>query len=92
MPFILLIANFFGISVFRLAAYAVIVVAVIITGVTLRNHYVNKGWNNAIAAVKKQDDRAVHAAEKVQEKAAKCDETNGYWDVVTQNCRLEDAK
>lgn len=58
----------------------------------VRQHYVNLGWHKAISAVKKQDDRAVEAADRVQERAAKCDETNGYWDVITQNCKLQEEE
>jgi hypothetical protein len=90
MPVLLFIANLFGISIFRVVAYGAIIVAVIGGGIAIRQHYVNVGWHKAIAAVKKQDDRAVEAADKVNEMAAKCDETNGYWDVITQNCKLQE--
>lgn len=92
MPFILPIANFFGISVFRLAAYAA--VAVLVTGgaLTIRQHYINKGYASALAAVKKQDGRAVAAANKVEKRSNDCTDKNGYWDVLTQGCKLEDAK
>lgn len=91
MPFglILTIANFFGISVFRLVAYAGIIAAVLAAGMLVRHHYVAIGYNHAISDVKKQDNRAVDAATQVEERAAKCDETNGFWDVITQNCKLQ---
>lgn len=92
MPVVLFIANLFGISVFRLAVYAALIVAVVIGALTVRQHYINKGYHSAIEAVKKQDDRAVAAATKVEQKAAVCTETNGYWDVITQGCKLEDAE
>ena len=93
MPGIILtIAGWFGINPFRLIAYTAIFIAVAVGAITIRQHYVNLGWHKAIEAVKKQDDRAAAAADKVQEKAAKCDETNGYWDVLTQGCKLEDGK
>lgn len=92
MPFILFFANLFGISVFRLAIYAACIVAVIAAGLTVRQHYVNLGWKKAITAVRKQDDRAVAAAERVEQKTAKCDASSGYWDVITQNCRLQEEK
>jgi hypothetical protein len=88
MPILLMIANLFGISVFRLIIYAAIFAAVVAGALTIRQHYVNLGYKHAIAAVKKQDDRAVAAANQVEAKAAKCDATNGFWDVVSQNCRL----
>ena len=86
------IAGFFGISVLRLGIYAACVALVLGAGVTIRQHYINKGYHSAIAAVKKQDDRAVAAANKVEEKTAACTEANGYWDVISQNCKLEDAE
>ena len=89
---ILTIAGWFGISPLRLIIYAVCFVAVIIAGLTIRQHYVNLGYAKAIAAVKKQDDRAVAAAEKVEQKASVCTEKSGWWDVVTQSCKLEDAQ
>lgn len=89
---IAIVAKFFGISVLRLAIYGV--VAALVTGgaLTIRQHYVNKGYASAIKAVKKQDDRAIAAADRVEKKAAACTDTNGYWDVVTQGCKLEDTE
>jgi hypothetical protein len=94
MPIIAMIASMFGISSLRLIIYAVCIVAVVIGALIIRQHYVNLGYTKAIAAVKKQDNRAVAAADKVQQRTAQCDQTSGYWDVITQNCRLasEDNK
>ncbi len=89
---ILTIAGWFGINPFRLIMYAGIIIAVVTGALVIRQHYVNLGYSKAIAAVKKQDDRAVSAAEKVEQKAAVCSETNGFWDVISQGCKLEDAK
>ncbi len=86
------IANFFGISVFRLAIYAGAVVAIVAAGLTIRHHYVSLGYHKALADVKKQDDRAVEAATKVEKKTAVCTDQNGYWDVLSQRCILEDQK
>jgi hypothetical protein len=93
MPAIILtIAGWFGINPFRLIIYAALAVSVTVGALAVRQHYINKGYASAIAAVKKQDDRAVSAAEKVEKKAAACqDGVNGYWDVITQSCKLEDA-
>lgn len=88
---ILTVAGWFGISPFRLIMYAAIVVAVTTGALAIRHHYVALGYSKAIAAVKKQDDRAKSAAEKVETKAAVCSDTNGYWDVITQGCKLDDA-
>lgn len=90
-PFILTIAGWFGISVFRLIAYAAIAATVAGGAIVVRQHYINKGYASAISAVKKQDDRAKAAAETVETKAAVCSDTNGYWDVITQGCKLDDA-
>jgi len=92
MPVVLFIANLFGISVVRLAIYAAVAVSVIVGALTIRQHYINKGYKSAIEAVKKQDQRAVDAAEKVEKKATVCTEQNGYWDVITQGCKLEESE
>lgn len=92
MPIVLAVANFFGISVFRLAVYAAVTAAIAAGAVTIRQHYINKGYKSAIEAVKKQDQQAVDAATKVEQKATACTELNGYWDVITQGCKLEDAE
>lgn len=92
MPAVILtIAGWFGISPFRLIAYAVIFVAVTGGALTIRQHYINKGWYAHKAAVEKQDDSAVAASVKVETKTAVCSDTNGYWDVITQGCKLDDA-
>lgn len=93
MPAIIgVIASFFGISTLRLAIYAAAVVAIIAAGLTIRHHYVSLGYHKALADVKKQDDRAVEAATKVEKKTAVCTDQNGYWDVLSQRCILEDQK
>ena len=48
----------------------------------VRQQYVNLGYAKAIAAVKKQDDRAVAAADKVQQRADDC--AASWWDVISQ--------
>ncbi len=91
MPaFILSICTFLGISPLRLIMYSICFIAVLSCGIAIRNHYVNLGYHKAIADVRKQDDRAIDAANKVEEKAAQCDDTSGYWDVITQACKLQD--
>lgn len=87
-----LLKTFFGVSVLRLLIYALFGASLVTGVLAVRQHYVNLGWHKAISAVKKQDDRAVEAADRVQERAAKCDETNGYWDVITQNCKLQEEE
>jgi disulfide bond formation protein DsbB len=70
---------------------ALIVLLFTISGMVLgvRQYYVNLGWQKALIAVKQQDDHAVIAAQRVEKKTAECDATNGYWDVLTQNCKLQ---
>ncbi|BEV44757.1 hypothetical protein [Afipia carboxidovorans] len=92
MPALLFVANLFGVSVFRLLVYAGLVLAIIVGALTIRQHYINKGYQAALVAVKKQDNIAIDAARKVEKKAAVCTETNGWWDVVSQSCKLEDAE
>jgi hypothetical protein len=92
MPALLAIANVFGISIFRLLMYAGIIIAIVTGALTIRHHYVKIGYHKAIADVKKQDNIAIDAARKVEQRAAKCDETNGFWDVITQDCKLGDDK
>jgi hypothetical protein len=89
MPIILWVASFFGISVFRLAIYAGCIVAVIGAGIAIRQHYVNLGYAKAIAAVKKQDQSAVEAADKVQRRADECI-GESWFDVITQTCKTGD--
>ena len=96
MPVITFIAGLFGINLSalaaRLIACAIVIAIVVSAALAIRQHYINKGYKSAIAAVKKQDDRAVEAASKVEQKATVCTEQNGYWDVITQGCKLEDTE
>lgn len=92
MPgFILTVAGWFGISAIRLIIYGAIAAAIVVGALTIRQHYVNLGYAKAITAVKKQDDRAVAAADRVQQKANDC-AANSWWDVVSQGCLLEETK
>jgi hypothetical protein len=67
----------------------VLVLAIIVGALTIRQHYINKGWHNALVAVKKQDDKAVAAAKKVEEKVAECS-ADSYWDTITQACKTDE--
>lgn len=92
MGVIITIAGWFGINPFRLIAYAAIAVGVTVGALAIRHHYVALGYNNALVAVAKQNDVTKSAAAKIEAKAAKCQEgVNGYWDVISQGCKLEDA-
>ncbi|BEV44430.1 hypothetical protein [Afipia carboxidovorans] len=90
MAVLAFVASLFGVSVARLLLYAGLVLAIIVGALTIREHYINKGYQAALVAVKKQDNIAIDAARKVERKASACTEANGYWDVVSQGCRLGD--
>lgn len=92
MPIILFIANLFGISVFRLVVYAGIFVSVVVGAIVIRQHYVNVGWRAHKAAVERQDNIAVAASKKVEQRAQTCSDDNGFWDVLTQQCKLQEDK
>lgn len=76
-----------------LAASAIVygVIALLIGGTLLgiRQHYVNEGWRNHAAAVEKQDNRAIATNEEVEKQADQCTNENGFWDVITQGCKLQ---
>lgn len=82
------VLGFLGLSPLRAIAYGAIVAAVLVAGLTIRQHYINLGWNKAITAVKKQDERAKDAAEQVERKANECSE-NSYWDVISASCKAD---
>jgi len=93
MPtFVLNIASFFGISVFRLLAYAGIIIAVVTALVVVRQHYVNVGWHAHKVAVERQDNIAISASRAVEKKTDACSDTNGFWDVITQGCKLQEEE
>lgn len=77
-----------------LAANAIVygLIALIIGGTLLgiRQHYVNEGWRNHAAAVAKQDARAVETNRQVEATAQRCTDDSGFWDVITQSCKLQD--
>jgi hypothetical protein len=83
------VAAVLGISPFRLFAYAGIAIAVLVGAVSLRQHFVNRGWDAALEAVKAQDATAKEAAQKVQRTVDDCYAANGNWSVITGSCTLE---
>jgi hypothetical protein len=85
------VTGFLGISSLRLYIYIAVTVAVIIAGFTIRQHFINVGWNKAMTRVEKQNDKAAAAAAKVKERADSCSE-NSWWDVVSASCKTEDAQ
>lgn len=87
------IAAKLGISLLRVWLYAGIIAFVSTGALIIRQHYIDIGWEKHKVAVEKQDGRTKEASRKVDEKIAKCQEgVNGYWDVVTKGCKLEDEK
>lgn len=92
MSVILAVCSFLGINPLRLAIYAVVFVAVVVGALTIRQHYVNEGWRKHAAAVEKQDNRAIAANREVEKKANECSDTNGFWDVITQGCKLQEGE
>lgn len=92
----MLISLLMGRGLSSLVAKAIVygVITMIIGGtlLTIRQHYVNLGWKQHKVAVERQDNRAVEASKRVEEKTDKCSETNGFWDVITQGCKLQEEK
>ena len=74
----------------RAIVYAVLAALVAGTLLGIRQHYVNLGWYKHKAAIERQDNRAIDASKQVEEKTSTCSEKNGYWDVITQGCKIGD--
>lgn len=74
----------------KLIVYGVVTVLIGGTLLTIRQHYVNEGWRKHAAAVERQDNRAIETNKRVDERANKCSDDNGFWDVITQNCKLQE--
>lgn len=89
--FVTALAAFLGVSPLRLAAYAAVFVTVAIVTLSIRQHYINKGYASAISDVKKQDDRSAAVAERVQKRADGCS-ADSWWDVISQSCKLGEAQ
>lgn len=79
----------------KLAVEAIVIASLLaMVGVgwlAVRQHERNIGWKNAIAAVKKQDDRAAAAGDKVQQRADQCSAVS-WWDVISQGCKSEESQ
>lgn len=92
----ILISLLMGRGLSALAAKAIVygVLTAIVGGALLgiRQHYINKGWNSHKAAVERQDNRAVDASKEVQKKTDQCTETSGFWDVISQGCKLQEEE
>lgn len=68
--------------------YGIIVLVIVGALAGIRQHYVNLGWNKHAEAVARQDNRAVETNKRVEEQTQKCSDANGYWDVITQGCKI----
>ncbi len=51
------------------ASIGALVISVFIGALTIRQHYINKGWYAHAAKIQKQDNIAVDASKKVEQKA-----------------------
>lgn len=76
-------------GVARIVVYAALVLIVVAVLLGIRQHYVNEGWRSHAAAVAKKDASAVAANKQVEAAAQKCTDQNGFWDVITQDCKLQ---
>ena len=88
------LAGRIGLSEFivRILLWTLLILAVGVALLIVRQHLINVGWNAHAAKIQKQDDRAVAASKEVERQTIICSDKNGYWDVITQNCKLEDAQ
>ncbi len=82
-------AGVLGYVLVRLIVFGMLVVG---TFTAVRHYYVNKGWQAHKAAVERQDNIAISASREVQKRTDKCTAENGFWDVITQDCKLMDEE
>jgi hypothetical protein len=68
------------------AITGIVIIAVSISWLAFSNHYYNKGWAAAIAAIAAQDRKAVDAKDKAIETVRACRDSGGTWDVVNGVC------
>jgi hypothetical protein len=87
-----LLAPRFGALVANLIVYGVLAAVIGGTLLGIRQHYVNEGWRKHKAAVERQDNIAIDASKKVEERTQRCSDENGFWDVITQNCKLQEEE
>lgn len=87
MPaFIVTIAAFFGISPLRIIAYAAIIAAAIIGALTIRQHYINVGWQKAMHAIAAKDKAAIKDADDAERAVKDCYARGGTWDQGGMSC------
>lgn len=48
----------------------------------------NAGWNDALATVRKMDERAAEVAREAQTAVDACFDKGGTWDAISASCRL----
>lgn len=78
----------FGIPI-RLLVYLAVAAAVFAAALTIRQHYINAGWDRALETVKAQDAKAKDAADTAQLNVDRCYAANGLWSTITGKCTLE---
>lgn len=92
MPaFIVAIGTLLGISPLRVIAYFIVIVLVVGGALTIRQHYIDVGWHKHAAKIEKQDNAAIAVDKRVESDLKKCTDSNGFWDVITQDCMTQDA-
>lgn len=90
MPaFLLVLAGWFGISPLRLIIYGAAAISVVVGAVSIRQHYINRGWDSAIHAIEKQNSVAADAARRAQRSVDQCYDEGGTWSTITGTCTLE---
>lgn len=68
------------------AITGIVLVAVSVSWLAFSNHYYNKGWVAAIAAIAAQDRKAIDARDKALEEVRACRSSGRTWDVVNGVC------
>jgi hypothetical protein len=57
--------------------------------VTLKTHYTNVGYIQAMEAIAAQDKEAINAAAAARDRVRACRDTRGVWDVTQGVCRRQ---
>lgn len=87
MPaFIITIAAFFGISTLRLIVYSALGVSIVVGALTIRQHYINIGYQKAIHAIAVKDASAIKDADDAERAVKDCYARGGTWDQGAMSC------
>lgn len=76
----------FGLSTIRLVIYGVTAVAVIVGGFSIRQHYLNQGYRNAIESVAKRDGKAMSDVRDATSKVDDCRAAGSVWNTTSGLC------